>query len=170
MKISRYLASPQEPEEGGHFLGFTIIEGKEGTTPAATPVDRAGAARPLEGTGQCLMAGWGAPRRGAEFESGETVGLGRGDGWQAGLGRRGARLAGEGEGVWRREIAGGFVVRAKISSGEDKVGGGGGSRAQSVETTRSRIIGRYKSLVTRLSSKLSKWKQWANALHTGELS
>ena len=123
MKISRYLASPQEPEEGGHFLGFTIIEGKEGTTPASTPVDRAGAARSFEGTGEGLMAGWGAPGRGAEFESGETVWLGRGGGWQAGLGRRGARLAGEGEGVWSREIAGGFVVRAKISSGEDKVGG-----------------------------------------------
>ena len=157
MKISRYLASPQEPEEGGHFLGFTIIEGKEGTTPASTPVDRAGAARSFEGTGEGLMAGWGAPGRGAEFESGETVWLGRGGGWQAGLGRRGARLAGEGEGVWSREIAGGFVVRAKISSGEDKVGGSlSGSRAQSVETTRSRIIGLYKSLVTRLSSKLSK--------------
>ena len=37
-----------------------------------------------------------------------------------------------------------------------------GSRAQSVETTRSRIIGLYKSLVTRLSSRLSKWKECAN--------
>lgn len=63
------------------------------------------------------MAGWGASRGGAELEAGETVGLGGGGGWQAGLGRRRARLAGEGEGVWSREIAGGFVVRAKISSG-----------------------------------------------------
>ena len=75
LKISRYLASPQEPEEGRHFLGFTIIEGKEGTASAATAVDCAGAARALEGTGEGLMARWGAPRRGAEFESGETVGL-----------------------------------------------------------------------------------------------
>ena len=69
------------------------------------------------------MAGWGAPCWGAELKAGETVGFGGGGGWQAGLGRGGARLAGEGEGVWSREIAGGFVVRAKISSGEDKVGG-----------------------------------------------
>ena len=88
LKKSCYLASPQEPEEGRHLLGFTIIEGKEGATPAATPVDGSRAARPLEGAGEGLVAGWGAPRRGAELKTGETVGLGRGGGWQAGLGRR----------------------------------------------------------------------------------
>ena len=117
MGKSCYLASPQEPEEGRHLLGFTVIEGKEGAAPAATPVDGSRAAGALEGAGEALVAGRGAPGGGAELEAGEAVGLGRGGGWQAGLGRRRARLAGEGEGVWSREIAGGFVVRAKISSG-----------------------------------------------------
>merc|ERR1719220_3469980 len=69
------LASPEEPEEGGHLLGFTVVEGKEGATSAATTVDRAGASRALEGAGEGLVARWGAPRWGAELKAGEAVGL-----------------------------------------------------------------------------------------------
>ena len=83
-----YLASPEEPEESGHLLGFTVVEGKEGATSAATTVDRAGASRALEGAGECLVARWGAPRWGAELKAGEAVWLvARGARWQAGVGR-----------------------------------------------------------------------------------